>query len=75
MPATAAITPVTTEPRPPAVTDTAGAATYLGVSESQLNAWRAAGEGPRFVRMGRLVRYRFTDLDRYLAANVVGGAA
>ena len=33
-----------------------------------LRKWRCIGEGPRFVRIGRAVRYRKADLDAYAEA-------
>ena len=44
----------------------------LGVSRSTLQSWRYAGRGPRFLKLGRLVRYRTADVDEYLRANVHG---
>lgn len=46
---------------------TAEAAHYLGLATTTLNKWRIYGHGPRFVKLGRAVRYRKDDLDRYLA--------
>lgn len=48
---------------------------YLGgkatpVSARTLQRWRMEGVGPLFVRIGRLVRYRRTDLDEWLAARI-----
>lgn len=37
-------------------------AARLGVSRSTLQSWRYAGRGPRFIKLGRLVRYRSTDV-------------
>lgn len=41
------------------------AALYLGLSKSTLECWRARGEGPRFLKLGRAVRYRVEDLDAF----------
>lgn len=41
---------------------TAQAAALLGVSTKGLEAMRARGAGPRFVRIGKGVRYRACDL-------------
>jgi predicted DNA-binding transcriptional regulator AlpA len=38
----------------------------LGVSISGLRKWRRNGSGPRFVRLGRLVRYLATDIQVWL---------
>jgi len=36
---------------------------------------RYAGRGPRFIKLGRMVRYRNTDIDAYLRANTRGQVA
>ena len=38
------------------------AATLLGLHDATLANWRWQGRGPCFVRVGRRVRYRLTDL-------------
>ena len=50
------------------------AATRLGLPSARtLESWRCRGYGPPFVRLSpRLVRYRAIDIDRWLAARVVG---
>ena len=50
--------------------DTREAADYLRLSPATLNEWRTKGKGPKFVRMGRAVRYRQEDLDEYTRTNV-----
>lgn len=37
----------------------------LGVSRFTVRAWRLKGIGPRFLKMGRAVRYRPQDVDDY----------
>jgi hypothetical protein len=54
--------------------DEGGAAAYLGGSNSPLSTrtlqrWRLEGVGPPFVKLGRLVRYRQSDLDSFLDKN------
>ena len=51
------------------------AAARLGLPSARtLEAWRLRGYGPPFLRLSpRLVRYRASDIDRWLAARVVGG--
>jgi excisionase family DNA binding protein len=49
---------------------TAAASEYLGVPVKTLEAWRYTGNGPRFVKLGRSVRYRPTDLHAWIEANV-----
>lgn len=47
------------------------AAKYLGLKAATLNKWRVYGEGPPFIKVGRLVRYRRADLDAYLSGRLV----
>lgn len=47
----------------------------LGISRSTLQSWRYAGRGPRFIKLGRMVRYRRADVDAYLQANTRGNVA
>src|SRR3954454_23937810 len=48
------------------------AAAYLGIGESTLEKWRCSGMGPVFERAGtRIVVYRVSDLDAFLAARRV----
>ena len=47
------------------------AARLLAVSNRTLQTWRFRGIGPAFVRAGRAVRYRQTDLDAWISANTV----
>jgi excisionase family DNA binding protein len=37
----------------------------LGVSRFTVRSWRMKGVGPRFMKMGRAVRYRPQDVDDY----------
>lgn len=50
-------------------------ASRLGVSRSTLQSWRYTGRGPRFIKLGRMVRYRTADVDAYLLANTRGRVA
>ena len=45
------------------------AADYLGVTTDWLARRRMAGDGPKFARLGRLVRYDVRELERYLEAS------
>ena len=40
-------------------------AARLGVSRFTVRSWRLKGVGPRFMKMGRAVRYRPQDVDDY----------
>lgn len=47
----------------------------LGVSVSGLRKWRRESRGPKFIRLGRLIRYSQTELENWLAAHTVSSAA
>jgi len=43
------------------------AAKYLGnLKTNTLEGWRVRGYGPRYIKVGRLVRYALADLDTYI---------
>jgi hypothetical protein len=48
--------------------DTSLVARTWGIAEVTLRKWRILGVGPPFMRLGRAVRYRRTDLDAFLAS-------
>ena len=51
--------------------DTRGAAAHLGLAPATLEVWRSAGRYDLpYLKIGRCVRYRIVDLDRWLAARV-----
>lgn len=50
--------------------DTIQAAEYLGLQKTTLEAWRCRGGGPRFVKLGRSVRYRQSDLDAWIESRI-----
>ncbi len=50
--------------------DPKAAARQLGLSVRTLERHRVAGTGPRFARLGRLVRYRQSDLDVWVQASL-----
>ncbi len=41
-------------------------AQILGVPEATVRQWRYLGTGPRGIRVGRYVRYRPSDVQRWL---------
>jgi predicted DNA-binding transcriptional regulator AlpA len=51
------------------------AAEMLGVSTRTLPQWRLRGQGPRFVKLGRAVRYLEADLAAYLDEQTVDPTA
>jgi predicted DNA-binding transcriptional regulator AlpA len=44
----------------------------LGISSVTATKWRAKAEGPPFIKVGRLVRYRRADVEAWLASRTVG---
>ena len=51
------------------------AAEILGVTEGTLGVWRCTRRYPglAYVKVGRSVRYRLADLERFLEQRTVGG--
>ncbi len=47
------------------------AAARLGVSRFTMRAWRLKGMGPRFLKMGRAVRYRPEDVEDFQRRTLV----
>ena len=43
-------------------------ATFINTPERTIERWRLSGEGPAFHRLGRMVRYRRSDAEAWLAA-------
>jgi predicted DNA-binding transcriptional regulator AlpA len=50
--------------------DTKEAAAYLHLSPSTLNKKRLTGDGPRYRKFGRAIRYTDEDLDAYADARI-----
>jgi len=53
----------------------AQAAELLALSSRTLQAWRARGGGPPFVRAGRSVRYKRGDLLCWISENTVSSTS
>ena len=51
--------------------DTKRPAAHLGLASITLEKMRQAGRGPRYLRIGRRVFYRCSDLDAYIERAVV----
>jgi excisionase family DNA binding protein len=47
------------------------AAQYLCVAEQTLYNWRHQRRGPNYLKMGRKIVYRQTDLDRYMESRTI----
>jgi predicted DNA-binding transcriptional regulator AlpA len=58
----------------PILLDEVGIERLTGISKHQLRALRGAGRGPNLVRVGRLVKYRLADVERWLSENTVSAA-
>jgi len=50
--------------------DTKRAAEVLGLQKNTLEAWRSRGGGPPFVKLGRAVRYRQSDLETWIQTRI-----
>jgi len=51
------------------------AAALLHLSERTLERFRVSGTGPKFVRLGRSIRYRLTDIEAFIASGIVGSTS
>lgn len=47
------------------------AATYTGFSVRTMQDWRFRGVGPSYIKIGRSVRYRLSELDTFLSGTLV----
>jgi hypothetical protein len=54
---------------PPRLCTPDQAAEFLQIPVRQLQQWRWLGIGPAYIKVGRAVRYRQTDLDAYIEAH------
>ena len=58
-----------------AIFDVRGAAERTGLSANTLNNLRSTGGGPKFLKLGRAVRYSEADINAWLAARVVSSTS
>jgi predicted DNA-binding transcriptional regulator AlpA len=63
-------TPVT--PVPDKLLTEKDVAPILGVSVYTLQRWRVRRVGPRYVKLGRAIRYRMSDLLDFISGNTIG---
>lgn len=69
LPAPPSNPPVSTEGK---LVDEIALADHLGLSRSTLQSWRYAGRGPRYLKIGRLIRYRHEDVETFLRTSMCG---
>jgi predicted DNA-binding transcriptional regulator AlpA len=50
-------------------------ASLLHLSERTLERFRVSGTGPKFVCLGRSIRYRLTDIEAYITSRVVSSTS
>lgn len=48
-------------------------ATYLGVPAGTLTQWAHRGRGPLYTRVGRHARYKWADVEQWLASQKTAG--
>ena len=51
------------------------AAERLTVSKATLEAWRCRGGGPVFLKLGKAVRYRLSDLDAFTESRLMNNTS
>ena len=61
---------VQSPPGYPRYLTTAEAAAYLRLSRRTLEKHRCVGTGPRFRKLGRIIRYTIPELDKWAAARM-----
>lgn len=64
-----------TDSRPTALLTPREVSAILRVPDATLTAWRYRATGPRWIRVGRYVRYRPRDVDAWLDAQTLREAA
>ena len=47
--------------------------TRYGISRRTLQRWRLQGRGPRFYKLGRIVRYDLRDVEAWVNSKPTGG--
>jgi predicted DNA-binding transcriptional regulator AlpA len=47
-------------------------ASALGLAEQTLSGWRATGQGPHFVKLGKSIFYRRADIAVWIDKNIHG---
>ena len=67
--------PLLTTPMQPLLLTTRAAAELLCLDQRTLERFRVAGTGPKFVKMGKCIRYRPSDLEAWLATRTVASTS
>lgn len=62
-------------PAPAPLATTEQVAAYLQMGVDKLADMRSAGRGPRFIKIGRNVRYSWHDVNAFVASCAIAGAA
>lgn len=44
-------------------------ADLIGASRRTLPVWRVQGKGPKFIKIGKLVRYELAEIEAWIRAN------
>mgnify|MGYP001277143990 CR=1 FL=1 len=67
MPSTDKVTPIRGNDL--ILVDNKQAAQILQINEKTLANWRSSGKSPKYVKVGRCIRYRLSDLTTWIEAN------
>jgi Predicted transcriptional regulator len=62
-------TPTAAEGRPDPLLTIDDVAGWLGKPKNTLYAWHSRGKGPRAIRVGNTLRYRRSEVERWLDAH------
>jgi predicted DNA-binding transcriptional regulator AlpA len=60
---------------PPEFLDERSLCALLAISSVTATKWRAKAKGPPFIKVGRLVRYRRSDIEAWLRSCTIGQIA
>jgi predicted DNA-binding transcriptional regulator AlpA len=52
------------------IMDSAQLAEFLTNKKNTIEGWRIKGIGPKYIKIGRLVRYRISDVEEWLESQV-----
>jgi len=61
--------------RPSRLLDTKEVAAAIGLNVKTLENWRIAGNGPRYIKVGRLVKYDIVDIEAWKNARRVNSTS